>query len=215
MNTPFTILPLCETGLEFRFGDKMDIRLSNTIISLFHSLQQKLDKQEWKITDILPTYTTLAIHFTPDSPLFIDPHALDTMIFEALNAPLEHQSQKHIITVSYTGEDIPYLCQELLLSQEELIELHTQNIYPISMLGFRPYFPYLLGLDPRLHISRRHSPRLKVPKGAVAIGGEQTGIYSQASPGGWHIIGYTDFDAYETLQPGDTIQFIKKDNYAH
>jgi allophanate hydrolase subunit 1 len=37
-------------------------------------------------------------------------------------------------------------------------------------------------------------PRLKVPKGAVAIADRQTAIYPDESPGGWHIIGYTPLD---------------------
>jgi biotin-dependent carboxylase-like uncharacterized protein len=49
----------------------------------------------------------------------------------------------------------------------------------------------------------------------VAIGGQQTGIYPQASPGGWQIIGRTTtrpFDARRSppslLAPGDHVRFV-------
>jgi hypothetical protein len=84
-----------------------------------------------------------------------------------------------------------------------------------SGLGFQPGFPYLGGLSPELHTPRRAEPRLSVPAGTVAIGGEQTGIYPLASPGGWQLIGHTSTPLFEPgqdapilLRPGDTLRFI-------
>ena len=61
---------------------------------------------------------------------------------------------------------------------------------------------------------RRAQPRSKVAQGTVAIGGEQTGIYPQESPGGWHCIGKTPVSLFNTTQKqpvfakvGDVIQF--------
>jgi len=59
------------------------------------------------------------------------------------------------------------------------------------MIGFTPGFPYLEGLDEALHLPRRASPRPRIEAGAVAIGGPHAGIYSVASPGGWHLLGRT------------------------
>ena len=56
---------------------------------------------------------------------------------------------------------------------------------------------------------------MSVPAGSVAIGGEQTGIYPLASPGGWQLIGHTSTPLFEPgqdapilLRPGDTLRFI-------
>ena len=83
------------------------------------------------------------------------------------------------------------------------------------MLGFAPGFPYLLGLDPQLHMPRRASPRTRVPAGSIAIGGVQTGIYPTELPGGWQLIGRTPlalFDARRDpptlLVPGDRVRFV-------
>ena len=61
--------------------------------------------------------------------------------------------------------------------------------------------------------SRLGTPRTAIPAGAVGIGGEQTGIYPIASPGGWQLIGRTPlklFDPASDTLPyaaGDRIRF--------
>jgi inhibitor of KinA len=112
------------------------------------------------------------------------------------------------------GLDLEYLSTHLGLSAEEIIERHTKAIYTVYFIGFLPGFLYLGGLDERLHVARKDTPRLRVPKGAVAIGGQQTGIYPMQSAGGWNIIGNTPillFDATKETpcfaQSGDNIKF--------
>ncbi|MCV6009265.1 carboxyltransferase domain-containing protein [Enterococcus faecalis] len=39
---------------------------------------------------------------------------------------------------------------------------------------------------------RRDSPRTRIPPGSIALADGFTGVYPQASPGGWQIIGTTD-----------------------
>ena len=68
--------------------------------------------------------------------------------------------------------------------------------YSVFLIGFSPGFPYLGPLDSRLHAPRLDTPRPRVPAGSVAIGGEHTGIYSVASPGGWWLIGRTDSEIF-------------------
>ena len=82
------------------------------------------------------------------------------------------------------------------------------------MLGFAPGFPYLIGLDPRLHCPRHATPRHQVPAGSVGIAGAQTGIYPHPGPGGWQLIGHTHsplFDPHSAspslLLPGDRVRF--------
>mgnify|MGYP002795028426 FL=1 len=63
---------------------------------------------------------------------------------------------------------------------------------------------------------------MEVPKGAVSIGGNQTGIYPQNSSGGWQIIGKTPVSMFNIhreipcfMNPGDQIKFkpISKDEF--
>src|SRR5207342_511454 len=95
------------------------------------------------------------------------------------------------------------------------IERHSAGRYKVAMLGFAPGFPYLIGLDPALAMPRLDTPRTRVEAGSVGIGGAQAGIYPQAGPGGWRIIGRTRqvlFAASRTppaqLAPGDQVRFV-------
>ena len=81
-------------------------------------------------------------------------------------------------------------------------------------------------MDPRLHLERRDSPRNHIEPGAVAIGGAHAGIYTVASPGGWHLLGHTDHSLFNlaaaqqsrpqsqevfALSPGDQVRFQAKE----
>lgn len=112
------------------------------------------------------------------------------------------------------GLDLLAYAQKTKLSVEEIINIHTSKQYTIYFLGFLPGFLYLGELDKSLHLNRKSKPLLNVPKGSVGIGGKQTGIYPQESPGGWYIIGncpVTLFDVEEEppsrFKAGDQIQF--------
>lgn len=113
------------------------------------------------------------------------------------------------------GPDLSEVAERLQLTENEVIDLHTAAEYTVLMIGFLPGFPYLGPLPEALHLPRRDTPRLRVPPGSVAIAGGQTGIYPQASPGGWHLIGHTDFRLFDPserpparLQPGQRVRFV-------
>jgi len=112
------------------------------------------------------------------------------------------------------GIDLDFLSKELQLSNSEIINAHSTPIYTLHFIGFLPGFLYLSGLPDILNIPRRSNPRIRIPKGSVAIAAGQTGIYPIDSPGGWYIIGHTDFTLFDPFadppcpfQAGDTIQF--------
>jgi KipI family sensor histidine kinase inhibitor len=134
-------------------------------------------------------------------------------------APAVH----HRIPVRYDGPDLAEVARAIGASVEEVIGLHSAQPYEVMLLGFSPGFPYLGPLHPRLHLPRRESPRTRVPAGAVAIGGSHAGIYPAVSPGGWHLLGTTDFVLFRpqmaglaapsarevfTLAPGDRVSFV-------
>ena len=130
----------------------------------------------------------------------------------------QHQGAHHKILTHYGGDygpDIDFVADVHGLSPKQVIELHSSAHYQVLFLGFQPGFVYLHGLSAQLHTPRRANPRTHVAKGSVAIGAEQTGIYPADSPGGWHIIGHTDFTLFNchanppsVIQPGDTLQFV-------
>lgn len=112
------------------------------------------------------------------------------------------------------GPDLKFVAEHAGLSEEDVIAIHTAKEYLVYMIGFQPGFPYLGGLDERIFTPRLREPRVKIRAGSVGIGGEQTGLYPLASPGGWQIIGTTPVKAYNPkknpsipYEAGDYIRF--------
>lgn len=121
------------------------------------------------------------------------------------------------LPVSYDlefGLDLEEVSAKLKITIPEIIALHTATQYTVYGIGFLPGFMYLGGLDKRLEMPRKGSPRSKVVKGAVGIAGKQAGIYPQESPGGWNIIGSCSVPIFDSkkenpcfVNVGDKIEF--------
>ena len=112
------------------------------------------------------------------------------------------------------GEDLPFVARHAGMTEREVVALHSGQPYRIYMLGFLPGFPYLGGLDERLHTPRLSTPRTRIPAGSVGIGGKQTGVYPMESPGGWQLIGRTPLTLFAPGEPyaaGDRIRFVPID----
>jgi biotin-dependent carboxylase-like uncharacterized protein len=120
------------------------------------------------------------------------------------------------VPVEYGG-DLAAVSRILGLSEEEIIALHSGAEYRVAALGFSPGFPYLLGLPDALRMPRRDTPR-PVEAGAVAIAGNQAGVYPFDSQGGWHVLGHTGLSLFDPCRPessmlrvGDQVRFIPVD----
>lgn len=173
------------------------------------------------INDLIPAYGEILLEF--DFPIERGYSPTRRLLEEALASaePLPPSEAKtHEIPVRYDGPDLEDLAREKGLSVEEVIELHSAPVYDVYQIGFSPGFPYLGPLSERLHAPRLNAPRASVPPGSVAIGGEHTGIYSIASPGGWRLIGRTNAVLFSTekargqgseeaflLRQGDRVKF--------
>ena len=100
------------------------------------------------------------------------------------------------------------------ISKQDIIALHSDAVYTVFFIGFLPGFLYLGGLNDVISFPRKATPRLQIEKGAVAIGGNQTGVYPSQSPGGWNIIGNSPINFFNIskntpcfAKSGDKIQF--------
>ncbi|MDU3078398.1 MAG: 5-oxoprolinase subunit PxpB, partial [Mixta calida] len=128
------------------------------------------------------------------------------------------ESREVAIPVVYGGEagpDLDVVARHCQMTPQQVVEAHAAVLYDVYFIGFQPGFPYLGGLDSRLHTPRRDEPRVQVPAGSVGIGGSQTGIYPLASPGGWQLLGRTTLPLFDPqqqpptlLRPGDRVRFV-------
>jgi UPF0271 protein len=136
-------------------------------------------------------------------------------VASALTAPEQGSAPSmHRIPVRYDGADLDDLARAVGLSRDDVVSLHAAPVYVVAAMGFLPGFGYLRGLDARLVVPRRASPRQHVPPLSVAIAGPYTGVYPFSSPGGWHLlgtaVGFSPFDALRgaTLALGDRVRFV-------
>jgi inhibitor of KinA len=149
--------------------------------------------------------------------LEVDPEIFSVDALLEIEAPLSDspRPRAYEIPVCYEmGEDLEEAAASLGLSVDEVVSIHSSAVYRCEAVGFCPGFPYLSGLDERLHgIPRRSSPRTRVEPGSVAITGAQCGIYPLLRPGGWAILGCTPLemvnvaDGYFPIRAGDEIRF--------
>ena len=119
------------------------------------------------------------------------------------------------IPVHYTGDDLAEVAQLLGITPEEVVRRHTGSEYTVAFTGFAPGFAYLSGGHPSFNVPRRSTPRTRIPAGAVGLAGTFSGVYPQASPGGWQIIGVTPSAMWDLarevpalLQPGYRVKFV-------
>ena len=113
------------------------------------------------------------------------------------------------------GIDLEEIANKKKCSVADIVRLHTETDYLVYFIGFQPGFLYLGGLNQNLHVPRKSTPRVRVDKGSVGIGGAQTGVYPQSSSGGWNIIGKSPLNFFNMkatnpcfAKPGDRIQFV-------
>jgi inhibitor of KinA len=165
------------------------------------------------VEDVVQAYTSVAVFYRPELDFFQAKERLATLEWQnLLAAPV---GKSHAIPCCYElGLDFERITQHTRLTREQIIGEHVAVTYSVYAIGFCPGFPYLGYLPERLAgVPRLESPRLKVEAGSVGLTGRQTGIYTEARPGGWNIIGRTPLelvnvaDSYFPIRTGDRVQF--------
>lgn len=208
------IVPMGEKAILLNFQPRINEELLEKILSLKSFLLDKLLKEE---VEIINTYSSLLIKYpSPIKDIYGQISSLKKLV-KVANIPLKTGKKIFHVPVCYDEQfalDMELLSNYNGLSREEIISLHTAPLYTVYFTGFLPGFLYLGGLNKTLQISRKEQPRLKVKKGAVGIGENQTGIYPKASPGGWQIIGNSPVQFFNKnavppcpISAGDKIKF--------
>ena len=185
-------------------------------------------------TEAVPGYASLAVFY--DLPTVLKYHPKEVTAFDFVKAytetliaqlsPVVRAGDQQIISVPvlYNGDDLGYISGLHQISVETIIDVHTQPVYRVYMIGFLPGFAYMGTVDKRIATPRKTTPRVLIPAGSIGIAGFQTGIYPFSSPGGWQLIGQTPlkiFDKAKTnpclFNAGDKIKFtaISRDEFDH
>ena len=189
-------------------------------------------KPDW-LVDVVQAYKSVAVFFDLDRIAFAQaslqlqeliaakPSPASSTEARRLTAPQapawEREPVAHRIPCCYELQlDLSRVAKHLELSTDEIVRLHSETEYTVYAIGFCPGFPYLGYLPDKLGgVPRLESPRPRVDVGSVGLTGRQTGIYTEARPGGWNIIGRTPLelvhvaDGYFPIRTGDKVQFTR------
>lgn len=174
-----------------------------------------------QLADMVPAYQSLLLNFHPQHTM-APQERLEHVIAEAntiLASPLPATTEANtiVLPVYYgpeAGLDFDWVCTQTGLTETELIALHSGQPYHVFALGFSPGFAFLGQLPDALHLPRRRTPRAQVPQGSLAIANDQTAVYPNTSPGGWHLLGRSPCRLFsiertpnQLLNVGDTVRF--------
>ena len=205
-------LPAGDRALVAEFGKSIDEETNRKVQQLCRTLEEQPVRG---VTELVPTFRSLMICYDPK--IITYRQLVKKLEGRQLSEDKKEESAKRILEVPccYDGEDLEDMETITGLSREEIISIHSGTNYKIYMLGFLPGFVYLGGLDARICAPRLASPRTRIPAGSVGIGGNQTGVYPMASPGGWRLIGRTPLRFYDPARPepilcraGEYIRFV-------
>ncbi|ABM34066.1 5-oxoprolinase subunit PxpB [Paracidovorax citrulli] len=165
------------------------------------------------IEELVPAARTVLVRYRPAAQGFAA--LVDAIARRDVRGEAQRSDTLVEIPVRYDGEDLAEVAQRLGITPDEVVRRHTGSEYTVAFTGFAPGFGYLAGGDPGLDVPRRATPRTRIPAGAVGLAGTFSGVYPQASPGGWQIIGTTpvamwdiDRDPPALLQPGARVRFV-------
>lgn len=192
----------------------LELRSTDSVLAALDALTRGSPRG---VRDLVPGATTLLATFDaiPSAEQQARLASVEATSLQRSGVAARSRQREHRIPVRYDGEDLRSLARLLGLCVEDVVRLHCAAEYLVAFVGFQPGFAYLAGLPPALHAPRRAMPRPLVPAGSVAIGGEWTGIYPSATPGGWHLVGRTTLALFDPqaaapalLAPGDRVRMV-------
>ena len=214
------IIPAGDSALLIEFGDSIDYAINAHVYALQRAIEASNINDA--VEEFVPSYRSLLVEYDVTKFLHDEMRGRVAELVEHTAAPttsiVDSDQDAHQIPVTYGGElgpDLETIAKHAGLSVDEVISIHSGADYHVFMLGFAPGFPYLGGMDERIACPRLATPRTLVPAGSVGIAEAQTGVYPNASPGGWQLIGRTPMALFDVntdppvaMLPGTKVNFV-------
>jgi KipI family sensor histidine kinase inhibitor len=211
--------PLGDGAVYAEFGDTLDLELNRSLQALAAALRAR--SLPW-IRDVVPALCGIALHFDPFHPELPDSilESCRELLEECFKSASKFEDSGRTVEVPVCydpefGLDLADVSEKTSIRIDDIVRRHVKAEHWVLMVGFSPGQPYIGGLDPKLSVPRRATPRVRMPTGSVAIANAQTSVYPFDTPGGWNIIGRTPLTVFDPARdpaslfaPGDRVRFI-------
>ncbi|WP_440654638.1 allophanate hydrolase subunit 1 [Candidatus Pelagibacter sp. HIMB1506] len=195
------------------FGIEVNKSVNSEVIKYFKALKKENVES---INNLTPSYNKLIVSYDLRKTNFKEVKKLIENL--NVNETEDDNSTKIEIPVCCDDQfslDIKRLEEKLNISRDKILENFFSKEYFCYMTGFIAGMPFLGDLDENMRVPRLETPRVKVPKGSVALTEQFANIYTFESPGGWNILGNTPVDVFDNskelepnlINPGDIVVF--------
>jgi inhibitor of KinA len=209
------ILPAGDSAWLIELPDRLDPDVNARAVDIAARIQAR---RLPAISDVVVGYRTVMVYVRPlvesDAPVV---PMLEHILTERRETRASTVGTVVAIPVCYggvLGPDLSDVAAFARIAADDVVRRHCAREYRVYMVGFVPGFAYMAEVDPAIAAPRRGTPRLRVPRGSVAIASQQTGIYPDETPGGWNIIGRCPLRPYDPsrtepflLRAGDRVRF--------
>ena len=195
------------------FGIEVNKSINSEVIKYFKALKKENIES---INNLTPSYNKLIVSYD-----------LRKTNFKEVKKLIENLNVNEIQDKNNTKIEIPVCCddqfsldikrleEKLNINRNKILENFFSKDYFCYMTGFIAGMPFLGDLGENMRVPRLETPRVKVPKGSVALTEQFVNIYTFESPGGWNILGNTPTDIFDNskevepnlINPGDTVVF--------
>ena len=195
------------------FGVEVNKSVNSEVIKYFKALKKENVES---INNLTPSYNKLIVSYDLRKTNFKEVKKLIENL--NVNETQNNNSNKIEIPVCCDDQfslDVKRLEEKLNISRDKILENFFSKEYFCYMTGFIAGMPFLGDLDENMRVPRLETPRVKVPKGSVALTEQFANIYTFESPGGWNILGNTPVDVFDNskeeepnlINPGDIVVF--------
>ena len=195
------------------FGTEVNKSINSEVIKYFKALKKENIEI---INNLTPSYNKLIVSYDLRKTNFKEVKKLIENL--NVNETQDKNNTKIEIPVCCDDQfslDIKRLEEKLNINRNKILENFFSKDYFCYMTGFIAGMPFLGDLGENMRVPRLETPRVKVPKGSVALTEQFVNIYTFESPGGWNIIGNTPIDIFDNskevepnlINPGDTVVF--------
>ena len=195
------------------FGIEVNKSVNSEVIKYFKALKKENVES---INNLTPSYNKLIVSYDLRKTNFKEVKKLIENL--NVNETRDKNNTKIEIPVCCDDQfslDIKRLEEKLKINRDKILKNFFSKEYFCYMTGFIAGMPFLGDLDENMRVPRLETPRVKVPKGSVALTEQFANIYTFESPGGWNILGNTPLDVFDNskevepnlINPGDTVVF--------